>query len=431
MNWFNRFRGWLRASTSTAGSTSSNPAKWFIDWVRGGDDSTSGVQVGPDSAQRSSAVYACDQVLRQDVAKVPLYLYKRSADGKSRERAVDHPLYHLVGAEPNSRQTSYEWRMMMQHHLNIRENAFAIIGRDGRRTPNELTPLHPDWVKVLSTPDGDLFYDVRMYGRGEVKRYSSLDILHIRGLSEDGLNGKSRISTLRDVIGLDIAASMHAAKLFANGARPGGLITHPGKVGKAGRDGILKEWNAQYGGPENAYKAAVLAEGMSYSAVAMTNLDAQFIDSRKMSRSEIAAGFRVPAHKIGILENATFSNIEHQALEYVYDTLFPIFTMWEQKLNMTLLREAEKGTYFFEFHRDVLLRGDFKSRMEAWAIARNWSVASSNDAREDFGWNSVENGDEYVVPLNMWPAGLPRPDKKSGVGDATVPPDQQPAAPNT
>lgn len=428
MSWLNRlgrFFG-IRAATPT------NPGRWFIDWIRNGEDSASGVPVGADSAQRSSAVYACDQVIRQDVAKVPLYLYR--TDGKSRERAVDHPLYSLLGSEPNSRQTSYEWRDMMQHHFNLRGNSYSLIERDGRRTPNALVPVHPDWVKVLSTPDGELFYDIRMFGRGDVRRYSSLDVLHIRDRSDDGLTGKSRLSQARDVIGLDIAQSTHASKLFANGARPGGIIkTAAGtKMGLAGRDLLRKEWNDQFQGVDNAHKVFIADGGMEYQPVIMNNVDAEFIEGRKLTRSEIAAIFRVPAHKIGILENATFSNIEHQALEYVYDTLFPLFSLWEQKLNMMLLRETEKGTLYFEFDRDVLLRGDFKTRMDGFAVARNWGWMSANDVRRELGMNPIpEGGDEYLVPLNTWPAGVPRPDKAKLVGDGTTPPDQQPSNPNS
>jgi HK97 family phage portal protein len=406
MNWRTRIAHWLVRSTY------GSPAAWFLD-LFGASTSSSGLKVGPETAQQSSAVFACVQVRSQDIAKLPIILYQRMADG-SRRRATEHPLYNLIAARPNSRQTSFEWREMMQAALDLRGNAYSRITRDNRNRPIELIPLQNDWVTPMMAPDGTPFYEVRMYGRGEKERLSATDILHLRDRSDDGFVGKSCIARARDVVGLDLAASTHAAKLYANGAAPGGVITGVGKVGKDGRTLIKKEWDDDLRGVEKNGSVAVLAEGMKYEPVGMTNVDAEFVNNRKLSRSEIAAIFRVPAHKIGIMDNATFSNIEHQSLEYVTDTLMPVACRWEGVLNVTLLRESEQAEYYFEFLFDALLRGDFLSRMQGFAICRQWGLRSYNDIAKTENWNQIskdEGGDERLVPLNMWPMGQPRPEK--------------------
>jgi HK97 family phage portal protein len=417
MNWRTRIARWLVKSTF------ANPDSWLLDWFSGGHQAAAGVSVNPNSAQQSSAVFACVQVRSQDIAKLPLILYRRTADG-GRVRAKDHPLYALLATQPNSRQTSLEFREMMQAALDLRGNAYARIVRDGRYRPVQLIPLHDDWVRPLMAADGTPFYDVRMYGRGALEHLTGDDIFHLRDRSDCGFVGKSCIARARDVVGLDLAGGTYASKLYANGARPGGiLIPKNGKIEKAGRDLLRDEWNETHGGVDKANSIAVMAEDMSYQPVGMTNLDAEFLGNRKLSRSEVAAIFRVPPHKVGILDNATFSNIEHQSLEYVTDTLMPIAVRWEDKLNTTLLRQSEQADYFFEFLFDGLLRGDFLSRMQGYHYQRQWG-RSYNDIAKLENWPVVskdDGGDERLVPLNMWPMGQQRPDKTAGVGTVDVP----------
>lgn len=406
MSWRTRLASWLMRSTY------KNPEPWFLDLF--GAKASSGVKVGPESAQQSSAVFSCVQVRSQDIAKLPIILWQRLDNG-GRRRAKEHPLYNLLSVRPNSRQTSYEFREMQQAVLDLRGNAYSRIYRDSRQRPTELIPLHDDWVSPLIAEDGTPFYEVRMYGRGSAERLSQYEILHVRDRSDDGFVGKSCISRARDVVGLDIAGGTHAAKMYANGARPGGiLIPKSGNIGKAGRDLLRDEWNEEFGGVENVNKIYVAGQEFDYKSVAMTNEDAEFIANRKLNRSEVAAIFRVPPHKIGIMDNATFSNIEHQSLEYVTDTLLPIATRWESALNKALLRENEQGEYYFEFLFDALLRGDFLSRMQGYAIQRLQLGRSYNDIAGHENWEMLtteQGGDEHLVPLNMWPMGKPRPEK--------------------
>lgn len=410
MNWLTKAALWVatKSSPSPGGALA-----WLLDLTNSGK-SESGITVTAETAQRSATVFACVQVISQDIAKLPLILYRRRADGSGRDRATDHRLYNLLNLRPNSRQTSYEWREMMQAHFDLRGNSYSRIIRDSRFRPSELIPLHPDWVSCLrSADDGDPFYEVRMYGTEKAVRYSQTDILHIKDRSDSGYVGKSCIARARDVIGLDLGQATHAAKLFANGARPDGVLKTIDKIkiGKAGRDLARKEWNEQFQGADNAHKIFIADGGMEYVPIGMSNTDAEFIEGRKLSRQEIAALFRVPPHMVGIMDNATFSNIEHQRLEYVQDKLMPVARRWEQALAVSLLRENEQADYYFEFNFDALLRGDTLSRYQAAAIARQWGLLSVNDWCDMENRNHVTGGEERLVPLNMWPLGEARPDK--------------------
>ncbi len=419
-----RKRTTKRSARRKAATNQAAPASWLVDWVRGGEESASGVSVTAASAQRCATVFACVQVLSQDIAKLPLILYSRDKGGRNRERATNHPLFDLMAVQPNRRQTSFEWREMVQGHLALTGNAYNLIVRDGRGRPTALWPLMPHDVKIKEADDRSLFYEFTRAGSRERVTAPGSEILHLRERSEDGIVGKSRIAQARDSIGLAIATERHGARLFGNGARPGGVLIHKGRLDKAGRERVLAEWDEKFGGVEKAHRTAVLAEGMEYKPVAMTSEDAQFLETRKFQRAEIAALFRIPPHKIGDLERATFSNIEHQALEYVIDTLLPICRRWEQALNVALLTEEERKTHYFEFLLEGLLRGDFKSRMEGYQVLRNIGAISADEIRERENMNEIggKAGAEYWRPVNMTLAGEPPPGNTQGADNAAPTP---------
>lgn len=403
--------GWLRNLARK--STTSNPAAWFIDWIHGGEATSSSIRVTAESAERASAVYACVRVVSEDVAKLPLILYKRRADG-GKDRAVDHPLYRMLHRRPNPWQTSYDFRQTMQRALELRGNAYGEKEKDGRGRVAAVWPLEPDTVTVrVNVETRALFYEVapQSWNPGGKRRIlPRRDVLHIVGPSDNGILGKSTITAAREAIGLALASEKHEAKVFGNGARLSGVLTHPMKLTNEAQDAILKDWKAKYQGAENSGKTALLAEGMKFEPVAMTNEDAQFLELRGAQTAEIARFFRIPPHKIADLSKATFSNIEHQALEYVTDSLLPRLVRWEQRLTEELLDEEEiLDGYFFEFLVDGLLRGDIKSRYEALNIARNAGVINADEWREKENWNPIggEEGEMRWRPANMVPADSP------------------------
>lgn len=354
----------------------------------------SGTAVTPETSLQVSAVYACVRVLAEDIAAMPLILYRRKPGG-GKERATDHPLYRVLRQRANRRHTAFEFKETLQGHLGLRGNAYALINRSGGQV-RELIPIRPDRVTVQDHGDLTATYKVE----GADREFTDREILHLRGLSTDGLMGLSPIAVAREAIGLAIATQDHGSLLFRNGARPGGILEHPGKISKEAAERLKTSVEEAVSG-ENLHKLLLLEEGIKWAQVGMSAEDAQFLETRKFQRSEIAAFFRMPPHKIGDLERSTFSNIEHQSLEYVTGTLLSWMVRWEQRCNESLLTERERETYFFEHLVDALLRGDTKSRYEAYRMAILDGWMSRNEVREKENLNPVDGLDDYYEPLNV------------------------------
>lgn len=384
--------------------TLANPGADGLEMF-GAVPSKAGQMVTPLTAMQCAAVYACVRVLAESMAQLPLAVYKRRADGGADE-APEHPLYPLLHDAPNGFQTSFEWREMQMGHVALRGNAYCVISRTVKGVA-ELLPLHPDRVRVTQLPDWSLRYDVT--GIAEPLRQS--DILHLHGLSSTGVYGLSPIAQARETIGLALAAEDHGSRLFANGAEPSGVLSHPGpgKLSDDARKNLKESWQRAHSGP-NKHGTALLEEGLTWTKLAVTNKDAQFLETRQYQRAEIASLFRIPPHLIGDLTRATFSNIEQQSLEFVIHTLMPWVKRWEQRLSRQLLSDVDRRTYFVRFKVDGLLRGDIAGRYAAYAIAITNGWLNRNEVRALEGLNRADGLDEYLKPLNMTPgkpAGAP------------------------
>lgn len=230
------------------------------------------------------------------------------------------------------------------------------------------------------------------------------DVLHIPGLGFDGLVGYSPIAMAKNAIGLAIATEEYGSKFFANGAAPSGVLEHPGTIKDPSR--VRESWQQTFGGSANSNKIAVLEEGMKYTPISISPEQAQFLETRKFQINEIARIFRVPPHMVGDLEKSSFSNIEQQSLEFVKYTLDPWVVRWEQSIQRTLLAPDEKKTYFVKFNVEGLLRGDYASRMNGYATARQNGWMSANDIRELENLDRIPTeggGDLYLVNGNMLP----------------------------
>jgi HK97 family phage portal protein len=404
MGWLGRLFGQKSYSDD---ASSDNPRGWFIDFLVG-DRTLSGERVNATRAMRLSAVWACVRVRSEDVGKLPCILYRRQEDG-GKIRATDHYLYALIRDQPNPRMTAFEFRQMMQAQLDLKGNAYALKEFDGRGRVVALWPIHTR-VEILCTPDQkELFYRVTSE-RGALSEPMPAEfILHLRGMSLDGIHGLSPISYHRETIGLAIAAEKYGAAFFGNSAQPRGGIKVQSVLSPEAAKALRESWEKKHMGIENAHRIAIFDGGMEYVQTGMNNTDAQYLETRKMQNAEIWRIFRMPPHKVGDLEKATFSNIEQQSLEYVTDCLMSELVRWEQTLARDLLTEKEQSEYFFEFLVDALLRGDFKSRMEGYAIARNWGLFSADDCRDRENMNHLpdKKGEMYLQPLNMVEAGTP------------------------
>lgn len=367
--------------------------------------SSSGANVTERSAMQMTAVYSCVRILAEAIAGLPLHLLEEG-DGSCRKKAVNHPLYRVLHDEPNSEMTSFIFRETLMTHLLLWGNAYAQIIRNGRGEVIGLYPLYPSRMSVERGEDKQLVY---RYHRGadnpadsSVVYLSSYDVLHIPGLGFDGLVGYSPIAMAKNAIGMAIACEEYGAAFFANGAAPGGVLEHPGVIKDPER--VRNSWNATFGGASNANKIAVLEEGMKYSPISISPEQAQFLETRKFQIDEIARIFRIPPHMVGDLDKSSFSNIEQQSLEFVKYTLDPWVARWEQSLQRALLSSEEKKHLSIHFNVDGLLRGDYESRMNGYATARQNGWMSANDIRALENLDRIpeeEGGDLYLVNGNM------------------------------
>ena len=360
--------------------------------------SSRGKAVNEKTALQTTAVYACVRILAETIASLPFHTYRYTLNGK--EKAIEHPIYYLLHSEPNPEMTSFVFRETLMSHLLLWGNAYAQIIRDGRGRVLGLYPLLPNKVIVNRNQHGELVYQYEKEGQTYFLR--SYEVLHIPGLGFDGIIGYSPIAMAKNAVGMAIATEEYGAKFFANGANPGGVLEHPGVVKDPAR--IRESWNAVYQGSSNAHRVAVLEEGMKFQSIGIPPEQAQFLETRKFQINEIARIFRIPPHMIGDLEKSSFSNIEQQSLEFVMYTLDPWVVRWEQAIQRALFTENEKRQYFVKFNVDGLLRGDYQSRMNGYAVGRQNGWLSANDIRELENLNRIPEdlgGDLYLINGNM------------------------------
>ena len=365
--------------------------------------SASGNFVNENSALQCTAVYACVRIIAESVASLPLHVYQYKNGGK--EKAINHALYFLLHDAPNEEMTSFTFREISIAHLLLWGNSYAQIIRDGLGRVVGLYPLMPNQMSVERDDDGQIYYRYTRNGgeKSQDKKWQIIipakDILHIHGL---GFNGFSPIAMARNAIGMSLAVEEFGAKFFENGARPSGILKHPGLLKYPEK--LRESWQSIYGGTQNTGKVAVLEEGVDYQQISIPPDDAQFIETKKFQINEIARLYRVPPHLIGDLEKSSFNNIEQQSLEFVKYTLTPWLVRWEQTLNKNLLLPSERKNFFIKFNVEGLLRGDYQSRMQGYATARQNGWMSANDIRELEDLNPIsdeEGGNLYLINGNM------------------------------
>lgn len=376
----------------------------LAEWFGIANRSAAGVSVTDDAAMRVAAVYSCIRVLAETVAGLPLLVYRRKAGG-GKERATDHWLYPVLHHAPNSWMTSFGWREMAMVHLCLRGATYARLAGDRRNL--RLVPVHPDRIRRTVLDDsGRLTYAVaRSNGTEEILLQEEL--LRIPFMTQDGIKPITPIQVQRESIGAAYGAADYGARFWANDARPsGGWIEMEGNFkDDDSAKSFRQKWQDAMSG-ENRHKTAFLPRGMKYHPLSLTMEDAQFLETRKFQRSEIAGIFRVPPHMIGDLDRSTNNNIEHQSIEFVMHSIRPWLVRWEQELARGLLTDAEQENYFVEFLVDGLLRGDATARSNYFRTAVLTGWLNRNEVREIENLNRAEGLDEYLTPLNMTPADL-------------------------
>jgi HK97 family phage portal protein len=363
-----------------------------------------GVSVTPWTALNYSAVFAAVRIISEAVSSLPLHLYERLPNGGKR-RASGTPLYSLVHDAPNDEMGSLQWREASMAHLLLWGNSYSEIVRDLEGNAVELWPLDPSQVKPTRTANGELFYDVG--GKVALPREN---VLHVSGLSFDGISGISPIAQARQSIGLALAIEQFGAGFFGRGARPGGILTFPGQLSSEARANLRRSFEDLHSGSGNSHRVALLEQGLKWESIGVPPDDSQFLQSREFQVIEICRWFNLPPHKLKELAKMNYNSLEQMNVEFLTDTLRPWLVRWEQQLNRKLLRKQDRERFLFEHAVEGILRGDLQSRYTSYSIARNWGWLSVNEIREKETLNPVEGGDTYLTPQNMAPANGPSPD---------------------
>lgn len=359
--------------------------------------------ITPNNSLQVAAVWACVRVLSETVASLPLFIYERQEQGK--RRAQDHYLYRLLHDQPNPVMTAFEYRQLLESHLETWGNAYSRLFYDPRGQVEELWPLRPDRIVEVRRDAGRKFFRYQD-DNGSLTWYSDDDIWHIPGMGYDGLVGYSPIAMLRRSIGLAVDAEEFGARFFSNDARPGIVLEHPGRLKPEAHKILRDEWENDHKGVAKSHRPAILEEGMKLHEIGIPPEDAQFLETRKFQVREIARIFGVQPHLIADLEQATFSNIEHQSLEFVIYTIRPRIIRIEQSISSNLMLERDRARYFAEHLVDGLLRGDTLSRYQAYAVGRQNGWLNADDIRRLENMDELPNGigKIYLVPPNMIPA---------------------------
>ena len=382
-------------------SNVTTPSKWFVNWINGGETS-SGEVVNEETAMKMAAVYACIRLLSQSVAKLPLHVYNNKGGKKIKDER--HAVTQLLETRPNPYMTPFDFKMTMEAHRQLYGNAYAEIqfGRDGY--PKGLWILNPELTEVVTDDKnhGRVWYTTVLPDGQSVKlKYEN--VLHIKNIGLTGLKGMSPIAVARETIGSQMASQKYVSKFYKNGTTAKGVLSVPGVILKPEAKKIVREeWEKMNTGMTNANRIAILDSGITYQDLTMSQADAQFIETQKLNTTDIARIYNVPPHMIADLEHATFSNIEHQSISFVKNTLQPLLVSWEQALNFQLFTPTEQKNYYCKYNVDSELRGDSKSRAEYYEIMERIGAYNIDEIRDKEDLPALEDGlgKKHLISLN-------------------------------
>jgi HK97 family phage portal protein len=399
------------AVQSSGGGVLITTSQELDDYLKAGALTASGSVVTADTAMRAAAVYGCVRIRAGIPATLPLDI-KRRVDAKTRADASDTKVAILLRRKPNRWQTPSQFKRMMQAHNMLRGNGYAMIVWS-RGEPIEMIPLHPDRVECKQLDDLSLEYTYTRQNGGKV-RLAQKDVFHLVGLTLDGVHGVTPITYARETIGLSLAQDHAGAAIFKNGARTSVVLTHPNKLGQEAQDFLKASLDEYRAGGDSEGKALILEEGMTVDNLSLTAADAQWIESRKFSRTDIAMFFGVPPHMIGDTEKSTSwgSGIEQQTQGFLTFTAEDDLTMWEETIARDLIVDPASKLYA-RFNRAALVKGDIKTRTSAYTSALQWGWLNPDEVRalEDMNPREDGKGGEYYDPPNT-AGGEPKADEK-------------------
>lgn len=383
------------APKAASTSTLSDPSDWLVDALIG-SATAAGIRVTPLSAMGVPTVYACVNTISKSLASLPLKLYRRRNDG-GKDVADGHPLYSLLHDAPNDEMTSGDFRRAVQANASLRNSGYAYVVRNGMGQVAEVYPISNSDVTVeRDERTRELYYLVN----GE--RTPKDKILHIRGLTLNGVSGIDTVSVARESIALSVALQDHGARFFPNAATPSIAIEFPSHMNDAQLKDFAERFDRYNTGNANAHRRLLVHGGAKLvNRNMVNNQQSQFLEARKYQDAAICQVFGVPQIKAGILENNHYATSEQESLNYVVDTLRPWCIQWEQTMNHRLLTERERGRYFFEFGLEGLLRGDHAARAALLKVLFEMGILTRNEIRSLENFNPVQGGDKFFVSQNV------------------------------
>jgi HK97 family phage portal protein len=376
-------------------STESNDTR-LLSILGLGGGAVAGMTVNQQTVMSIAAVWACVNAISQDVAGLPCQLFEKTPEGRV---PVDkHAATMLLNLQACGFQSSFQFRQTSMIITLLRGNSYALIVRAAKLKPAQLLFKHPDETTVFKS-GGRLWYRFS----GDPKTYADYEVLHFKGLSLDGVMGVSVLHYFRETFGKGLANSRSQTNFYNNGAKPSGALETDKTLTAGAQQRLADSFAHKYSGVDNAGKPLILEEGLKYKSISLSPADAQFLETHKLTRADIASIFRMPPHKIGDLERSTNNNIEQQSLDYVGDTLMPWLLNFEQEYRLKLLQPSEVETRYFKHNLAALLRADATARANYYQKMLQAGVYSIDEVREMEERNTVPGGDRRFVQVNLMP----------------------------
>lgn len=394
-----------RAAQQAGAGMSLSDFDRTLDMLYSGQPSYTGKLVSQSTAMAISTFWACVNIVSSDFATLPAPTIRTV--GESRVEAPEHYLWGLLQDQANPEMSAFRFKQTMQAWIMLWGNAYAELQINGRGQITAMWPWRPDRVQVFREYDGGpLVYSYRM--RNDRPVFVPADrMFHLRGLGIDGVTGLNPVETHRQTLGMAGALVEHGARFFSNGARPLGIIRVTEALSDKAYERLKKDWHENHGGLENAHRVAILEEGAEWSKAGETMVDAQYIESQKLTAEDIARICNVPHHRVGLMADSTNSNITQQSLEYVLYTQMPICANWRSEIHCSMLSARELQTISTVFKFINLLRGDYEAMGKFIAVVRQWGILSADEVREQFlDLSPIKDGSgkAYWEPVNMVPS---------------------------
>lgn len=365
---------------------------------------TGEIDVKGSKALKEATVYACIDRLSKDIAKLPIKLYQEINGAKI--KVSDHPLLAKLKLRPNEFMSAYSFRVALETQRNLYGNAYAYIDFDRNGQVRGLYPLHAPDMRIIVDNKNILPTKQKLWyeysGFGGIYRFKPDQILHYKGLTNDGLIGISPIDSLRHVVENSKASQSYINNFFKNGLSAKGIIQYTGDLDAKSEAKLIERFKRTSSGLKNAHKIFAMPLGFQFQALNLTMADAQFLENSELTIRQIAAAFGIKMHQINELSRATYNNAVEQQAEYYKESLLPILTMYEQEDTYKLLLDSEIASGFYlKTNVDAILRTDIKTRYEAHGIAIQSGFLTANEVRDREELPPKEGGDELLINGNM------------------------------